>query len=427
MRALLVLGVTVAAVLLIRRARPVARGMLCFSIGLIATAAGGGIALPRLAGDGSASSAAALVETRRGRRGAGDRARVDAAGRRLAGERHSRGLRKVPVILALVCGTYAGLWSGVQAVVATNAPQGRLQAPRPRQTAACRTPTSPSLPTDGVTLSGWYLPSTNGSAVVLAHGIRGRRARRYSTRPPCWLAADTAIPLYDARGHGRSSGRAMDFGWYGDADVQGAVTFLGARPDVHSGRIAAVGLSMGGEEAIGAAATDPRIKAVVAEGATGRVAADTGLAVGALRRPGLGSKNASTSSPTPPPTSSPTRPPPRQPARGRGRRRPATGPAHRRRPEARRDRSGPLHPDGLTHHGPALAGPGKRPHKGASAPRRRSGNSGSWPSSKRPSRRPPHSRPAVEQRAHPDHRQPPSTRERQRARRGGCAHRAVGS
>src|SRR5206468_1520008 len=85
-------------------------------------------------------------------------------------------------------------------------------------------------------------------------------------------ALGSATP--DARGHGRSAGRAMDFGWYGDADVQGAVTFLGAQPDVRDGRIAAVGLSMGGEEAIGAAATDPRIRAVVAEGATGRVAAD---------------------------------------------------------------------------------------------------------------------------------------------------------
>src|SRR4029079_3645674 len=39
--------------------------------------------------------------------------------------------------------------------------------------------------------------------------------------------------------------------------------------------IGVIGLSMGGEEAIGAAATDPRIRAVVAEGGTGRTDADT--------------------------------------------------------------------------------------------------------------------------------------------------------
>ena len=41
-------------------------------------------------------------------------------------------------------------------------------------------------------------------------------------------------------------------------------------------RIGVLGLSMGGEEAIGAAGADPRIRAVVAEGATNRVAADKG-------------------------------------------------------------------------------------------------------------------------------------------------------
>jgi dienelactone hydrolase len=66
----------------------------------------------------------------------------------------------------------------------------------------------------------------------------------------------------------------MDFGWYGDRDIGGAVTFLTDQPDVDPSRIAAVGLSMGGEEAIGAAATNDAIKAVVAEGATNRVAAD---------------------------------------------------------------------------------------------------------------------------------------------------------
>jgi pimeloyl-ACP methyl ester carboxylesterase len=39
-------------------------------------------------------------------------------------------------------------------------------------------------------------------------------------------------------------------------------------------RIGVLGLSMGGEEAIGAAGTDPRIRAVVAEGASHRTAAD---------------------------------------------------------------------------------------------------------------------------------------------------------
>jgi uncharacterized protein len=67
----------------------------------------------------------------------------------------------------------------------------------------------------------------------------------------------------------------MDFGWHGELDIAGAVTFLAQQRDVDPGRIAVVGMSMGGEEATGAVGTDQRIAAVVAEGATARTSADT--------------------------------------------------------------------------------------------------------------------------------------------------------
>ena len=67
----------------------------------------------------------------------------------------------------------------------------------------------------------------------------------------------------------------MDFGWWGESDLAGAVTYLENRPDIHNGRIAILGESMGGEEAIGAIGQDPRVRAVIAEGVTGRTFADT--------------------------------------------------------------------------------------------------------------------------------------------------------
>ena len=82
------------------------------------------------------------------------------------------------------------------------------------------------------------------------------------------------VLLFDPRGHGRSNGRAMDFGWYGDQDVTAAVDLLASRPEVTAGRIGVVGFFLGGEEAIGAMAADPRIRAVVAQGAINRTAAD---------------------------------------------------------------------------------------------------------------------------------------------------------
>jgi fermentation-respiration switch protein FrsA (DUF1100 family) len=128
---------------------------------------------------------------------------------------------------------------------------------------------------DGTVLSGWYLPSTTGAAVVLRHGSGSTRSNVLD-HGVVLARHGLGVLLLDARGHGRSGGRAMEAGWFGDDDVIGAVDWLARRDDVDPTRIAVVGLSMGGEEAIGAAAADERIAAVVAEGATGRVADDFG-------------------------------------------------------------------------------------------------------------------------------------------------------
>lgn len=125
---------------------------------------------------------------------------------------------------------------------------------------------------DGVRLAAWYVPSTNGAAVVLLHGAGSTRASVLD-HAEVLATRGFGVLLLDARGHGGSSGHAMDLGWYGDADVAAAVDLLREQPDVTAG-VGAVGLSMGGEEAIGAAASVGGLDAVVAEGATGRRGAD---------------------------------------------------------------------------------------------------------------------------------------------------------
>lgn len=126
---------------------------------------------------------------------------------------------------------------------------------------------------DGVELAGWYLPTQNGAAVVLRHGA-GSRTADAVLQARALHDEGYGVLATDARGHGASGGQGMDLGWYGEVDTRAAVDFLGSRADVDPERIAVVGLSMGGEEAIGAAGVDERICAVVAEGATGRTAAD---------------------------------------------------------------------------------------------------------------------------------------------------------
>jgi pimeloyl-ACP methyl ester carboxylesterase len=80
----------------------------------------------------------------------------------------------------------------------------------------------------------------------------------------------------DPRGHGLSEGAPMDLGWYGEFDVDAGVGFLSNRPEVDPTRIAVLGTSMGGEEALTTAANDPRIAAVVNEGGYCRMFDDLG-------------------------------------------------------------------------------------------------------------------------------------------------------
>ncbi len=119
---------------------------------------------------------------------------------------------------------------------------------------------------DGVTLSGWYLPSRNGAAVALLHGAGSTRSAVLDHAALLNRAGYGAL-LFDSRGFGASGGVGMTGGWWGDLDIAGAVGFLVDQPDVDRQRIGVLGLSMGGEEAISAAASDARIRAVVAEGA----------------------------------------------------------------------------------------------------------------------------------------------------------------
>lgn len=129
--------------------------------------------------------------------------------------------------------------------------------------------------TDGARLAGWYVPTDNGAAVLLLHGSGSTRSTVLE-HAAVLAGHGYGVLLLEARGHGASTGRAMLWGWYGEDDVPRAAAYLADRPDVDDGRVAVVGLSMGGEEALGAAAGAPTIRAVVAEGVTGRSGHDLG-------------------------------------------------------------------------------------------------------------------------------------------------------
>ena len=122
---------------------------------------------------------------------------------------------------------------------------------------------------DGLRLKGWYIPSQNGAAVISFPG-------RTSSQKRAKLLArhGYGVLLFDRRGEGESEGDPNTFGWQGERDIHAAVAFLQRRPDIAPNRIGGIGLSVGGEMMIEAAAESSALKAIVSEGASSRSVRD---------------------------------------------------------------------------------------------------------------------------------------------------------
>ena len=114
---------------------------------------------------------------------------------------------------------------------------------------------------DGVKLSAWYVPSLNHAAIVTFP--------RETTIPQARMLVRNGygVLLVDPRGYGDSEGDPNAYGWGSTRDIDAAVGWLRRRPDVQKRRIGGLGLSMGGEQMLEAAARNPGLKAVVSEGA----------------------------------------------------------------------------------------------------------------------------------------------------------------
>jgi pimeloyl-ACP methyl ester carboxylesterase len=103
--------------------------------------------------------------------------------------------------------------------------------------------------------------------VILLHGSHGTRSDTLG-HLRMLIGAGYGVLAFDARGHGQSAGQTNALGWTGARDIAGAVRFLDRQSGVDPRRIAALGLSMGAEEALRAAATGAPLSAVIADGAS---------------------------------------------------------------------------------------------------------------------------------------------------------------
>jgi len=118
---------------------------------------------------------------------------------------------------------------------------------------------------DELRLSGWYVPSHNGAAIVIVHGGGGDRdgARRHAAM---LARAGYGVLLYDARGRGRSQGSPNAYGWTWGPDVDAAISFVERQRGVR--HVGALGLSTGADVLLETAAHRHDLGAVVADGTT---------------------------------------------------------------------------------------------------------------------------------------------------------------
>ena len=265
-RVLVVIAITGLAVWFTRWAVRAARGGTALVLGIAGTAVGAGVLIAQAtAGLGTAAVVAGIVLVT---------GIVLLTWGAVILVRVMPGWWRLLAIPAAVALLWFVLFPLAMAVFATNRPPGAPGSATPAsyglayRNVAVRT-------ADGVRLSAWYIPPRNGAAVLVLPGAGSTRA---AVLPQAAVLARHGYGalLLDGRGHGRSGGHPMDFGWWGGPDIAAALSFLDRQPGIRHGKIALLGESMGGEQAIAAMGTDPRIRAAVGEGVTGQQLADHG-------------------------------------------------------------------------------------------------------------------------------------------------------
>lgn len=169
-----------------------------------------------------------------------------------------RYLRRTLVGVASLLTVFFVVFPLLFAVGATHKPRRAVESVdlgRPYESVSLRT-------SDGLELAGWYVPSRSGAAVIAFPGRGGP-----APHARLLVRRGYGVLMLDMRGNGESEGRANVFGWGSGKDLEAALDYLSRRPDVQPGSIGGLGLSVGGEQLLEAAAVDERLAAVVAEGA----------------------------------------------------------------------------------------------------------------------------------------------------------------
>ena len=127
-----------------------------------------------------------------------------------------------------------------------------------------------SFYSEGVKLAGdLFLPADvkpgdRRAGIVLCHGYTGVRSIYLPDNARVLAEAGYVVMSFDYKGWGDSDGPKSRLAPYSRvADVQAALTFLGAQPEVDAARLGIYGTSYGGATVVFVAAVDLRVRCVV--------------------------------------------------------------------------------------------------------------------------------------------------------------------
>lgn len=120
---------------------------------------------------------------------------------------------------------------------------------------------------DGLRLSGWFLPDgQSDETVIVAHGLGANKGNFIAFLTLFYGQGYNSL-IFDFRGHGDSQGHTSTFGLYETADVIAALEWLKQERPERARHVFGLGSSMGAMALVRAAARDERIEAVVLDSA----------------------------------------------------------------------------------------------------------------------------------------------------------------